>query len=85
MRLGVRVRFVLINDTMVEGPIHLHGLGSELENGQGGDNPFKHTIISQPGGRLSYLGSADTPGLWALHCHLLYHMDLGMFRTVVVS
>lgn len=85
LRLGERVRFVLINDTMMEHPIHLHGLWSELENGQGAYNPVKHTIIVQPGSRLSYLVSADTPGLWAYHCHLLYHMDLGMFRTVVVS
>lgn len=85
LRLGERVRFVLINDTMMEHPVHLHGLWSELENGQGAYNPVKHTIISQPGSRLSYLVTADTPGLWAFHCHLLYHMDLGMFRTVVVS
>ena len=85
LRLGERVRFTLINDTMMEHPIHLHGLWSELENGNGLYNPIKHTIIVQPGGRLSYLVSADTPGLWAFHCHLLYHMDLGMFRTVVVS
>ncbi|MCH4140585.1 MAG: copper resistance system multicopper oxidase [Acetobacter fabarum] len=85
LRLGERVRFTLINDTMMEHPIHLHGLWSELENGQGAYNPIKHTIIVQPGSKLSYLVSADTPGLWAYHCHLLYHMDLGMFRTVVVS
>ena len=85
LRLGERVRFTLINDTMMEHPIHLHGLWSELENGQGAYNPVKHTLIVQPGSRLSYLVSADTPGLWAYHCHLLYHMDLGMFRTVVVS
>lgn len=85
LRLGERVRFTLINDTMMEHPVHLHGLWSELENGNGAYNPVKHTIIVQPGSRLSYLVSADTPGLWAYHCHLLYHMDLGMFRTVVVS
>ncbi|MDE7547101.1 copper resistance system multicopper oxidase [Acetobacter fabarum] len=85
LRLGERVRFTLINDTMMEHPIHLHGFWSELENGQGAYNPVKHTIIVQPGSKLSYLVSADTPGLWAYHCHLLYHMDLGMFRTVVVS
>ncbi|MFT8419696.1 MAG: copper resistance system multicopper oxidase [Acetobacter sp.] len=85
LRLGERVRFTLINDTMMEHPVHLHGLWSELENGQGAYNPVKHTIIVQPGSKLSYLVSADTPGLWAYHCHLLYHMDLGMFRTVVVS
>ncbi|MFS3137456.1 copper resistance system multicopper oxidase [Gluconacetobacter sacchari] len=85
LTLGERVRFTLINDTMMEHPIHLHGLWSELENGQGDYRPYKHTIISQPGSRLSYLVTADVPGMWAYHCHLLYHMDLGMFRTVIVA
>jgi FtsP/CotA-like multicopper oxidase with cupredoxin domain len=85
LKLGERVRFVLINDTMMEHPIHLHGLWSELENGHGEFNPYKHTIIVKPAERVSYLVSADTPGHWAYHCHLLYHMASGMFRTVVVS
>jgi CopA family copper-resistance protein len=85
LKLGERVRFVLINDTMMEHPIHLHGLWSELENGHGDLRPFKHTIIVKPAERVSYLVSADTPGRWAYHCHLLYHMEAGMFRTVVVS
>ncbi|GBR67272.1 copper oxidase [Gluconobacter kanchanaburiensis NBRC 103587] len=85
LKLGERVRFTLINDTMMEHPIHLHGLWSELENGQGDYRPYKHTVISQPGSKLSYLVTADTPGMWAYHCHLLYHMDLGMFRTVIVT
>ncbi|WP_408872197.1 copper resistance system multicopper oxidase [Gluconobacter roseus] len=85
LKLGERVRFTLINDTMMEHPIHLHGLWSELENGQGDYRPYKHTIISQPGSKLSYLVTADTPGMWAYHCHLIYHMDLGMFRTVIVA
>jgi FtsP/CotA-like multicopper oxidase with cupredoxin domain len=85
LELGERVRFVLINDTMMEHPIHLHGLWSELENGQGEFNPYKHTITVKPSERVSYLVSADTPGQWAYHCHLLYHMEAGMFRTVVVS
>ena len=85
LKLGERVRFVLINDTMMEHPIHLHGLWSELENGHGEFNPYKHTIIVKPAERLSYLVSVDTPGRWAFHCHLLYHMEAGMFRTVVVS
>ncbi len=84
LRLGERVRFVLINDTMMEHPIHLHGLWSELENGHGPYRPFKDTIIVKPAERISYLVSADTPGRWAYHCHLLYHMEAGMFRTVVV-
>jgi CopA family copper-resistance protein len=85
LKLGERVRFVLINDTMMEHPIHLHGLWSELENGHGEFNPYKQTIIVKPAERVSYLVSADTPGHWAFHCHLLYHMETGMFRTVVVS
>ena len=85
LKLGERVRFVVINDTMMEHPIHLHGLWSELENGHGEFNPYKHTIIVKPAERLSYLVSVDTPGRWAYHCHLLYHMEAGMFRTVVVS
>nr|WP_245825182.1 copper resistance system multicopper oxidase [Neoasaia chiangmaiensis] len=85
LRLGERVRFTLINDTMMEHPIHLHGLWSELENGQGDFRPYKHTVISQPGSKLSYLVTADAPGRWAFHCHLMYHMDLGMFRTVIVA
>ena len=85
LKLGERLRVVLINDTMMEHPIHMHGLWSELENGHGDRNPYKHTVIVKPSERVSYLISADTPGNWAYHCHLLYHMQAGMFRTVVVS
>jgi FtsP/CotA-like multicopper oxidase with cupredoxin domain len=85
LKLWERVRFILVNDTMMEHPIHLHGLFSEIENGQGEYRPQKHTVLVKPGERMSYLVSADTPGHWAFHCHLLYHMETGMFRTVVVS
>ncbi|MGC1301872.1 MAG: copper resistance system multicopper oxidase [Caulobacteraceae bacterium] len=85
LKLGERLRFVLINDTMMEHPIHLHGLFSELENGQADFRPLKHTVLVKPGERISYLVSADTPGHWAFHCHLMYHMETGMFRTVVVA
>ena len=84
LHLGERVRFVLINDTMMEHPIHLHGMWSELENGKGRFNPYKHTVNVKPAEKVSFLVSADTPGKWAFHCHLLYHMEAGMFRTVVV-
>jgi CopA family copper-resistance protein len=85
LKLGERVRFVLINDTMMEHPMHLHGLWSELENGSGEFAPYKHTLIVKPAERVTCLVSADTPGRWAFHCHLLYHMEAGMFRTVIVS
>jgi len=82
---GERVRFTLINDTMMEHPVHLHGLWSELENGQGEYRPYKHTVTVKPGEKLSYLVTADEKGMWAYHCHLLYHMETGMFRAVVVA
>ncbi|CAM3096788.1 copper resistance protein CopA [Komagataeibacter xylinus] len=85
LRRNERVRFTLINDTMMEHPIHLHGMWSELENGQGAYRPYKHTLISQPGSKLSYLVTADAPGMWAYHCHLMLHMETGMFRTVIVE
>jgi FtsP/CotA-like multicopper oxidase with cupredoxin domain len=85
LKLGERVRFVLINDTMMEHPMHLHGLWSELENGNGELAPFKHTVIVKPAERVTYLVSADNAGRWAFHCHLLYHQQAGMFRTVIVS
>jgi len=85
LKRGERVRFVLINDSMMEHPIHLHGLWSELENGHGEYRPYKHTINVKPGEKLSYLVTADEPGRWAYHCHLLYHMEMGMFREVHVG
>ncbi|MGE0770025.1 MAG: copper resistance system multicopper oxidase [Hyphomicrobiaceae bacterium] len=85
LKLGERIRFTLINDTMMDHPMHLHGVWSELENGQGEYRPYKHTILVKPGERLSFLVSADEPGRWAFHCHLLYHMELGMMREVRIS
>src|ERR1700752_5405085 len=85
LKLGERVRFAVINDTMMEHPIHLHGLWSELENVHGEFNPYKHTVIVKPSERVSYLISADTPGEWAYYCHLIVHMESGMFRKVAVA
>ncbi|MAA73245.1 MAG: copper resistance protein CopA [Salinisphaeraceae bacterium] len=81
---GERVRLILVNDTMMEHPIHLHGMFMELENGQGDRLPFKHTINVKAAERVSLLITADEPGRWAFHCHLLYHMEMGMFRVVRV-
>jgi len=83
--LGERVRIVLVNNTMMEHPIHLHGFFLALENGQGENLPLKHTINVKPNEHLSAVFTADTPGQWAFHCHLLYHMEAGMFRTIVVA
>lgn len=81
---GERVRITLVNDTMMTHPIHLHGMWTELETGEPNHIPRKHTVIVQPGSKISYLVTADAMGGWAYHCHLLYHMP-GMFREVRVS
>ena len=84
-RYGERLRMVLVNDTMMEHPIHLHGMWMELENGAGANRPRKHTISVKPAERLSVAITADATGQWAMHCHLLLHMEMGMFRVVEVS
>ena len=82
---GKRIRVILVNDTMMSHPMHLHGLWAELERPEGGVQVRKHTIIVQPAQRVTFLVTADAPGRWAWHCHLLFHMDAGMFRQVVVA
>lgn len=84
-RYGERLRVILHNDTMMTHPMHLHGMWSELESADGRFQARKHTINVQPAQRISFLVSADALGRWAWHCHLLMHMDAGMFREVVVA
>jgi len=82
---GERVRLTFVNDTMMEHPIHLHGMWMHLENGAGAYLPRKHVVVVKPAERLSVAITADAPGPWAFHCHLLLHMEAGMFRLVEVS
>lgn len=84
-KYGERLRLVLVNDTMMEHPIHLHGMWMELENAGGPNQPRLHTVLVKPGERLTVAITADAPGRWAMHCHLLLHMEMGMFRVVEVS
>jgi FtsP/CotA-like multicopper oxidase with cupredoxin domain len=84
MKFGERLRITLVNDTMMNHPIHLHGVWSDLETGDDKFIPRKHTVIVQPGAKISYRVTADALGSWAYHCHLLYHMP-GMFRQVVIA
>ena len=79
-----RVRVTLVNDTMMQHPIHLHGHFFELVNGHAGNQPLKHTVNVAPGGRLSFDLTADAPGDWAFHCHMMMHMHSGMFNVVTV-
>ena len=82
---GERLRIILVNDTMMTHPIHLHGMWSDLENDAGEFMVRKHTIDMPPGSRRTYRVRADALGRWAYHCHLLFHMEAGMFREVRVE
>jgi len=85
IRNGERVRLTFVNDTMMEHPLHLHGMWMYLENGSGAYLPRKHTVVVKPAERLSVVIRPDATGPWAFHCHLLMHMEAGMFRVVEVS
>jgi FtsP/CotA-like multicopper oxidase with cupredoxin domain len=82
---GERLRIALVNDTMMTHPIHLHGMWSEVEDESGAFLVRKHTVLLQPGQQIRYAVTADALGRWAFHCHLLYHMEAGMFREVHVA
>jgi CopA family copper-resistance protein len=84
-RYGERLRWTFVNDTMMEHPLHLHGMWMHLENGTGAYLPRKHTVVVKPAERVSVAITADAPGRWAFHCHLLLHMEAGMFRIVEVT
>jgi len=85
LQYGERMRMVLVNDTMMTHPIHLHGVWSDLEDEQGRFQVRKHTIDMPPGTRRSFRVRADAAGRWAFHCHLLYHMEAGMMREVRID
>ncbi len=85
LKYGERVRITLVNDTMMTHPIHLHGMWSDLEDEHGNFMVRKHTIDMPPGSKRSYRVTADALGRWAYHCHLLFHMEMGMFREVRVD
>ncbi|ANF23779.1 copper resistance system multicopper oxidase [Stutzerimonas stutzeri] len=85
LKYGERVRITLVNDTMMTHPIHLHGMWSDLEDEDGKFMVRKHTIDMPPGTKRSYRVTADALGRWAYHCHLLLHMEMGMFREVRVD
>lgn len=85
LNYGERMRIVLVNDTMMTHPIHLHGMWSDLEDEHGEFLVRKHTVDMPPGTKRAYRVRADALGHWAYHCHLLYHMEAGMMREVRVE
>lgn len=85
LKYGERVRFKFVNETMMSHPMHLHGMWSILDTGQGKWDPVKHTININPGMTVYSETEVDEPGEWAFHCHLSYHMATGMFRKIIVE
>ncbi|WFP51332.1 copper resistance system multicopper oxidase [Methylomonas sp. EFPC3] len=85
VKLGEVVRFRYVNQTMMNHPIHIHGLWQYLDIGAGAYNPKKHVINVRPGTTAVVDVPAEAVGEWAFHCHLLYHMDTGMFRKLIVE
>jgi L-ascorbate oxidase len=85
LKYGERVRFKFINETMMTHPMHLHGMWSILDTGNGKFNPIKHTVSVSPGTEVTMETEVDAPGQWAFHCHLSYHAATGMFRKVIVE
>ncbi len=85
LQYGERVRFKFVNETMMTHPMHLHGMWSILDNGNGKWNPIKHVISVAPGTTVYMETEVDAPGQWAFHCHMSYHAESGMFRKIVVE
>jgi CopA family copper-resistance protein len=85
LRLNERVRLTFVNDTMMPHPVHLHGMFFDVVTEESAHKPRKHTLVIKPGEKLSVDVTADAPGEWAFHCHLLYHMHAGMMRVFAVT
>ncbi len=85
LKYGERVRFRFVNQTMMNHPMHLHGMWMQLDKGNGRFNPLKHVVNVAPGQSLEVDVPVDAMGEWAFHCHLIYHMASGMFRKIVVE
>lgn len=85
LQYGERVRFKFVNETMMTHPMHLHGMWSILDVGEGKWNPLKHVISVAPATTVYMETEVDAPGEWAFHCHLSYHAASGMFRKIVVE
>jgi FtsP/CotA-like multicopper oxidase with cupredoxin domain len=80
---GERVEMVMINRTPMPHPMHLHGHEAQVVEIDGKRFPgaVRDTVLVPPGRRVVFAFDANNPGLWAFHCHLLYHLEAGMFTT----
>ena len=81
---GERVQLVFVNKTMMSHPMHLHGHPFQVVeiDGKPLSGAVRDTVLVPPNSRVAVVFDANNPGYWALHCHLLYHLDAGMFTTL---
>ena len=81
---GERVELLFVNQTPMSHPMHLHGHEFQVVeiNDQRFSGAVRDTVLVPPGHRVVVAFDANNPGLWALHCHLLYHLGAGMFTTL---
>jgi FtsP/CotA-like multicopper oxidase with cupredoxin domain len=81
---GERVELVFVNQTPMSHPMHLHGHEFQVVDidGYRFSGAVRDTVLVPPNRRVTVAFDANNPGYWALHCHLLYHLDAGMFTTI---
>jgi len=84
VKTGERVQMTLTNKTMMSHPMHLHGHDFQVVeiNGQAVDGALRDTVVVPSGGTTRIQFQADNPGVWAYHCHIIYHLVNGMFTVV---
>ncbi len=84
VKKGERVALVMTNSTGMPHPMHLHGHRFQVVEIGGLRFPgaVRDTVRVPPAQRVVVEFDADNPGTWAFHCHMLYHMEAGMFQTI---
>jgi FtsP/CotA-like multicopper oxidase with cupredoxin domain len=84
VRAGERVQIVLTNSTSMAHPMHLHGHDFEVVeiDGERISGPLRDTVVVPPGSKINVAFDANNVGIWAFHCHLIYHLVTGMFTVV---
>jgi FtsP/CotA-like multicopper oxidase with cupredoxin domain len=85
VKRGERVELVMRNTTMMAHPMHLHGHNFQVTDVRRMKilGAVRDSVLVSPMATVKVVFDADNPGLWAYHCHNLYHMEAGMFATVV--
>ena len=84
VRIGERSEIDLTNNTSMAHPMHLHGHDFEVVkiDGERIAGALRDTVVVPPGARVTVAFDADNAGIWAFHCHLVYHLVTGMFTVL---